>query len=203
MNKFGIALKVRAKHGQIYNYMIDNNLTLDQMCALLDISKVTLESMLHFRWKPNKDNYYSMATIQKLEKFFDCTIEDLFPAELVEKIANNKEIRNMFQGTQVIQKEIDIEYLSFEQLPEIEYTPDFDGFELTDKIGETLKKLTPKEEKVIRLRFGFGCKEHSLEEVATMMDYTGERIRQIEIEAIRKMRYHPDIADKLRELVDV
>lgn len=203
MNNFSIALKVKPKHGQIYNYMVDNDLNLDQMCSCLDISKATLESMLHFRWKPNKDHYQSMATIQKIEKFFDCAIEDLFPTELTEQIANNNELRAMLQGTHVIQKEIDIEYLSFDQLPEIEYTPDFDGFELTEKIESLLDTLTPIEQKVLCWRFGLrGEPELTLEEIGVKIGTQRERPRQIEAKALRKLK-HPVRLKELKKFVDV
>ncbi len=52
-----------------------------------------------------------------------------------------------------------------------------------------LKMLSPKEEKVIRLRFGIGCeREHTLEEIGQEFDVTRERIRQIEARALRHLR---------------
>jgi len=50
-----------------------------------------------------------------------------------------------------------------------------------------LKILSPREEKVIRLRFGIGCeREHTLEEIGQEFDVTRERIRQIEVKAPRQ-----------------
>lgn len=55
--------------------------------------------------------------------------------------------------------------------------------------ANVLKTLPPKEEKVIRLRFGIGCeREHTLEEIGQEFDVTRERIRQIEAKALRKLR---------------
>ena len=52
-----------------------------------------------------------------------------------------------------------------------------------------LKTLSPREEKVIRLRFGIGCeREHTLEEIGQEFDVTRERIRQIEAKALRQLR---------------
>lgn len=62
---------------------------------------------------------------------------------------------------------------------------------LATKIREVLKCLTPKEEKIIRMRYGIGEKtEHTLEEVGIMFGVTRERIRQIEAKVFRKLR-HP------------
>jgi RNA polymerase sigma factor (sigma-70 family) len=52
-----------------------------------------------------------------------------------------------------------------------------------------LRTLTPREERVIRLRFGLGCKPHSLDEVGERQDVSRERVRQIEGKAIRKLRF--------------
>lgn len=68
--------------------------------------------------------------------------------------------------------------------------------EVTD---EVLKSLTPREEKVIKMRFGLGPNgnEHTLEEVGQHFAVTRERIRQIEVKALRKLR-HPSRSKKLR-----
>jgi RNA polymerase sigma factor (sigma-70 family) len=52
-----------------------------------------------------------------------------------------------------------------------------------------LRTLTPREERVIRLRFGLGCKPHSRDEVGERQDVSRERVRQIEGKAIRKLRF--------------
>ena len=58
-----------------------------------------------------------------------------------------------------------------------------------DETAGILKTLSPKEEKVIRLRFGIGCeREHTLEEIGQEFDVTRERIRQIEAKALRQLR---------------
>ncbi|HLV95114.1 MAG TPA: RNA polymerase sigma factor RpoD, partial [Candidatus Acidoferrales bacterium] len=58
-----------------------------------------------------------------------------------------------------------------------------------DETANILKTLSPKEEKVIRLRFGIGCeREHTLEEIGQEFDVTRERIRQIEAKALRQLR---------------
>jgi len=71
-------------------------------------------------------------------------------------------------------------------------------FNLKDQIDSILDTLTPREEKVLRMRFGIGeGYEHTLEEVGEYFDVTRERIRQIEAKALRKLR-HPSRRDKLK-----
>lgn len=68
----------------------------------------------------------------------------------------------------------------------------------TSQIGNELKTLTPREERVIRMRFGIGEKtDHTLEEVGAFFGLTRERIRQIEAKALKKLR-HPSRRKKLQ-----
>ncbi len=67
---------------------------------------------------------------------------------------------------------------------------------------EILDSLTPREAKVLRMRFGIEMSsDHTLEEVGKQFDVTRERIRQIEAKALRKLR-HPSRSDKLRSFLD-
>ena len=68
---------------------------------------------------------------------------------------------------------------------------------LPEKIDEILKTLTPREEKIISLRFGLdGVPPQTLEEVGHLFGVTRERIRRIEVKALRKMR-HPERSKEL------
>ncbi len=73
---------------------------------------------------------------------------------------------------------------------------------LEEDVRRALDTLTPREERVLRERFGIGEKtDHTLEEVGKKFKVTRERIRQIEAKALRKLR-HPSRADRLRTYVD-
>jgi RNA polymerase primary sigma factor len=70
--------------------------------------------------------------------------------------------------------------------------------DLTGHMSEVLATLSPREEKVLRMRFGIGeVKDHTLEEVGAFFNVTRERIRQIEAKALRKLR-HPKRCKKLK-----
>ncbi|MBQ9817521.1 MAG: RNA polymerase sigma factor RpoD [Proteobacteria bacterium] len=73
---------------------------------------------------------------------------------------------------------------------------------LAEQTRKVLATLTPREEKVLRMRFGIGEKsDHTLEEVGQDFDVTRERIRQIEAKALRKLR-HPTRAKQLKPFVE-
>ena len=73
---------------------------------------------------------------------------------------------------------------------------------LRDVVKDILDSLTPREAKVLRMRFGIEMtSDHTLEEVCKQFDVTRERIRQIEAKALRKLK-HPSRSDKLRSFTD-
>ena len=73
---------------------------------------------------------------------------------------------------------------------------------LKEQLGDVLKTLTPREAKVLSLRFGLeDGRQRTLEEVGKEFDVTRERIRQIEAKALRKLR-HPSRSKKLRDFLD-
>ncbi len=74
--------------------------------------------------------------------------------------------------------------------------------DLTGHMNEVLSTLSPREEKVLRMRFGIGeTKDHTLEEVGAFFKVTRERIRQIEAKALRKLR-HPKRCKTLKTFSD-
>ncbi|HET9047749.1 MAG TPA: RNA polymerase sigma factor RpoD [Chiayiivirga sp.] len=74
---------------------------------------------------------------------------------------------------------------------------------LHETVREVLAGLTPREAKVLRMRFGIDMNtDHTLEEVGKQFDVTRERIRQIEAKALRKLR-HPSRSEQLRSFLDI
>ena len=72
---------------------------------------------------------------------------------------------------------------------------------LRETVHGVLSQLTPREAKVLRMRFGIDLStDHTLEEVGKQFDVTRERIRQIEAKALRKLR-HPSRSEQLRSFL--
>jgi RNA polymerase primary sigma factor len=71
-----------------------------------------------------------------------------------------------------------------------------------EKLKEILDSLSPREAKVLRMRFGLEmASDHTLEEVGKQFDVTRERIRQIEAKAMKKLR-HPSRSEHLKSLLE-
>ena len=67
-------------------------------------------------------------------------------------------------------------------------------------VSLVLSSLTPREERVLRLRFGINTEEHTLEEVGVKFNLTRDRIRQIEAKALRKLK-HPSRSKELKDFL--
>jgi len=99
-----------------------------------------------------------------------------------------------------ISDDSDSTMMDFVEDPDAEAPSDaFERASLRDEVEDVLASLTPREEKVLRMRFGIGEATHySLEEIGVRFCLTRERIRQIEIKALRKLRH----AKRRRQLED-
>ena len=71
----------------------------------------------------------------------------------------------------------------------------------TKAIQEALDNLHPRLRKILVLRFGFDCEEHTLEQLAGIFCVTKERIRQLETKALRKLRHHSRAFDQHLEIL--
>ena len=159
---------------------------------------------------------HMIETINKIIRVSRELVQDLgrepFPDEIAEKIGFSVDkIRKILRITkEPISLETpvsDDEDTHLSDLIEDKNTPvpqDSVIFrDLIEQLNRILSTLTPKEERVIRMRFGIGEKyDHTLEEVGQVFEVTRERIRQIEAKALRKLR-HPTRAKRLKCFADV
>jgi RNA polymerase primary sigma factor len=75
--------------------------------------------------------------------------------------------------------------------------------EISERTSKLLERLNPRERKMIRLRFGIGARRtHTLEEIGNRFGITRERVRQIESEALEKLRMSSE-SDTLRSLLEL
>jgi len=86
-----------------------------------------------------------------------------------------------------ITNDVNVDSLTHENTPDIY----FEQLSMKNDIEEILSSLTPRESKVLKMRFGLGknMSDHTSEEIAYQFDVTRERIRQIQAKALRKLRH--------------
>lgn len=143
---------------------------------------------------------YQMCEIASiLEK----QIDYLFPVELLLSIkAGVFSRRTVELNAPEIISLTEAQRLNLTYDSEAELIDKVDKLLLVEKVKETLSKLTPREERVLELRFGLnGGVSHTLEEVGREFGVTREMIRQVESKALRKLR-HPSRSRKLKDYWD-
>lgn len=141
-----------------------------------------------------RGNY--LAIIGKMCDLLMCSPEDLFSeVQLTTALESNKR-------TMVVQ-EAEAKFMLQNQTDPLLLEDQLAKDRLEGKVGEMLSTLTPREQKVISMRFGLGDygSVHTFEDVAKAFDCTRERIRQIEAKALRKMR-NPSRHGMVRDYVE-
>ena len=195
-----LRIEARLKNNILYHAIFDMWPSVSEFCRQTGFHKAIVGELINLRKPPLKfrkgkatDKYRDPCL--KLAKFFKMLVEDLFPLHLYE-IKCTK-----------LSREFDFKALPFvtSQLPMLS-APDahLTEVELHKNIEVALESLTPREERVLRMRFGIGedCKdydeEHTLKEIGASFAVGQERIRQIEATALRKLR-HPTRNKALRD----
>jgi RNA polymerase sigma factor (sigma-70 family) len=147
---------------------------------------VTLKSPAVDRWGKWRKSVERMAELLK------CLPEDLFPPQHIDKAlktskatieAGIEEVAVFLTGGEDTARTA-LEHITRE--------------EALNCVSKSLTELEPREERVLRLRFGIDCHERTLDEAGRMLGMTGSRVRQIEARALRKLK-HPQISKDVRE----
>ena len=181
-------------NNRLYRLIYDNYSSVAEFCSALSLSTSEIGEFLRLKKSPLKKGGrdYRKACITIAETFF-VDPKELFPAELYQLETTEYGI------------EIDAMYIPFHECEQIPVLPcqheEAEASELKDRIQELLNTFTPRERKVIQMRFGLaGYDDHTLQEVADDLEVTQERIRQIEAKALRKLR-HPCYTKRLKDFV--
>ncbi len=167
-----------------------------QFCKEKNITYVTLNKIINLREIPiNKKGEIRKAVID-LATALNCLPEELFSAAQMETALESNQ-----RTFKVQEAEMRFMIESKSEIKSLEQT--VLESERTKKIDEVLNTLTPREKKIIEMRFGLeDGVDYTLEEVGLKFDVNRERVRQIEAKAIRKLR-HPSRSRQLQDFIEL
>ena len=172
---------------------------VSQFCEQNGMAKTQLTELISFRTPPLTKEGEFREPAKKLMEGLCALPTELWTAEqLTMELKRNTSIKEVNLDAMLSVLGINAE----EALQMIEPPKPDEVLEEKEKaqvVGEMLDSLTPREARVLRMRFGIGCDEHTLEEVGKKLDVTSERIRQMEVKALRKMK-HPSRMELLWEV---
>lgn len=155
-----------------------------------------INSLVAMREAPITSGGIFTAKAQAIMEYLGACPTDLWTAEQL-NMKLKKNSSDMFMGLGQLKLVLDAV-----NTPQLEVDMDKPIFDEQSKnvIGDMLDSLTPREAKILKLRFGIDCEEHTLDDLATLFDLTRERVRQLEAKALKKMRY-AGRAEILKELL--
>jgi RNA polymerase primary sigma factor len=191
-------LKVSVRNNLILKAIEGQGYTnLHKFSKACSISLAGLYDLINLKAAPiTNDGEFSKASKQLMEALGACPIELWTEEQLTLALRKNSVERHL--SKEALQEALQSNARSLVGLP---YDEVFEKEEV-EIVKETLDTLTPREAKVISMRFGIGNEdESSLEEIGRHFGVTKDRIRQIETRALYKMR-HPSRSDKLKNLLN-
>ena len=156
----------------------------------------TIGELVNLKKSPLSASGQFLPIVNRICDILLCAPEDLFSeVQLTTAIESNR------RTIKVNEAEMQFMLETTADTPLLENQVDQDR--LPGKVAELLETLTPREAKVIAMRFGIGNdgQAHTLEEVGKVFDVTRTRIRDIEARALSKLR-HPSRSDFIREYLD-
>ena len=194
-------IKVTVRNNLILNAIENAGYrSVSEFCRAVNLPKTALTELIAMRKPPlNQSGEFSEHAKALMEEL--CALPtDLWTAEqLTLKLKRNTAQRDV--SSEGMRAALG---MHAEELLELMKPDDPDEavlkHEMVTVVEAKLDSLSPREAKMLRLRFGIGCEEHTLEEVGKVLDVTRERARQIEAKALRHLK-HPSRSDELRQLL--
>lgn len=195
-----VRVKVSIKNNILFKYREGVCLDMRSFAKFLGVSIKWYQDMENLKTYPIKDGYWDDHALQAAT-VLETEPEKLFP-ESLSLLTNNVSIKEMDvnefkESLALIASNGELSTPQYELL-DIEHNK-----RLTEQVSKALKTITPREERVVRLRLGLDGtdEEKTLEEIGEILGVGKERIRQIDMKALRKLR-HRSRSKKLREFVE-
>jgi len=193
-----VAFVGRLKNAALVEFMAERGWSQARLARELGAHITTVSNWVLLKAAPTSE-----ALLEKIEKLLGHLREDIFPDFFRSK--EWREARVQLPKEHIVVREVPVrQLLQSGRLslpsPEVEY----DKKELREQIVHALKSpsLSLKERKILELRFGFGDEDaHTLQEAGKVFGISHERLRQIELAALKKLQ-HPSISNRLRVFLE-
>lgn len=198
MEEFNIKISVR---NNLILKAIENlgYTNLNKFSKECDVSLTGLYNLVNLKEAPlTIEGEFSKTAKALMEALGSCPVELWTTEQLTMKLRNNRVERELSKESLEIALQSNAR-----SLIGMDYAgQNLDEEVMSNIISDKIDSLTPREAKVLRMRFGIGVdKEHSLEEIASMFNMSRQNVSMIESKALRHMR-HPSRSDTLKEFID-
>ena len=177
-------------NGTMRKLRLERGLLQKDVAKAVGVATIRISQIETMRSKPSKE------LAEKIAYFFGVKVEDIFPEflDILTKKVPKTEIKYARLSAQALE-----EYTQKQYFIQADNTNPEDSYrrnDIYDKLDKAVESLTDREKKIIKMRFGLhGEKPHTLEEIGIEFDVNRERIRQIEMKAIEKLRRSKAIAE--------
>jgi RNA polymerase sigma factor (sigma-70 family) len=199
MEEFNI--KVTVRNNLILQAIRKQGYTnLNKFSKECEVSIGGLYDLVNLKEAPlNSDGEFSKPAKELMEALGACPVELWTDEQLNMRLRSNTVERELSKESLQIALQSNARSLIGFDYPEQKLVEE----DMTKVMTDKLDSLTPRQRKVLQLRFGLdGCAEHTLEEVGSMFKITGAAIRMIEAKALRLMR-HPSRSDDLKQFINI
>lgn len=184
---YRVTIKVR--NARILKALSDMGESVGQIAANnMGVSYVKLLALSNLKLSPIDKDGNIIPEVYKLCEYTNKTPLDLFSPDQVAPLETNT--------AEVDMTAEEVETLMLPASGGTDPSRLLENAQSLRALQTVMETLTPRETKVLNLRFGIGCDEHTYEDAGKVFGVSKERVRQIEAKAIRKLR-HPFNADKL------
>lgn len=192
-------IKVSVRNNLILKAIEDQgHESIKHFCEVYDLKTVDVRNIINFTKRPMQPNGEFCKIANKIMEALGASPTDLWTVEQLELGLTKNSVERV-----IGQKALD-SLLGMDNGERIAIESPDESIMNKERnlvVLDVVSSLTPREQKVLQLRFGlYGEEEHTLEETGNIIDVTKERVRQIEAKALRKLR-HPSRRHKLQEVV--
>lgn len=196
-----IRVNFKFRNNFILSMMEANGITsIAELCSKINESvgekdtksrQSSLGLLINMRLAAKKKNGEWIPEALRLANFFKCMPEELFssPQQQGSLLRNQAEAQLSFYEMQQLTTESPAQPEALLQAKEFRTL-----------IHSLLSELPPRDQRVLKMRFGIDCDEHTLEQISALLNVNRERVRQIELRALRKLK-HPANSSKLTKAV--